>query len=447
MSSDDIVISVSGLSKNYRVFGHPGDRIKQALTLGRVHFHREFQALTDISFSIRKGETVGIIGRNGSGKSTLLQLVCGILKPTSGSVEVTGRISALLELGTGFHAEFTGRENVFFQGAVMGFSPAQMGDRFDGIAAFADIGEFIDQPVRTYSSGMYVRLAFAVAVHTDPDILVVDEALAVGDARFQAKCFRHFEKLKERGATLLVVSHATELITRICDRAVFLDRGQLVAIDDAATVVDRYLEHLFSGTAGNIDGPPEVQNSDEFSQDIFLQDDQERFPLRPAYNSDEHRWGNRKAAILDFNLIGPGGGHATHIDCDVNSLELILKILFLDDVHKPVYGLMVKSKEGQLLCAVNSMERTDVSGPRRLDERIFVSFSLSPNLEPGDYFISVGVSDASGEDIVPLDRRYDSIHLRIVGRARNQGYVNMSPIVVLADPGSRARTQSGRDTA
>jgi ABC-type polysaccharide/polyol phosphate transport system ATPase subunit len=186
----DAVISVNKLTKTYRIFGHPGDRIKQALTFGRMRFHREFTALKDVSFEIKKGETIGIIGRNGSGKSTLLQLICGILKATAGSVQVNGRIVALLELGAGFNPEFTGTENVYFQGALMGFTRAQMDERFDGIADFAEIGEFIDQPVRTYSSGMFVRLAFSTAMHLNPEILVVDEALAVGDAGFQQKCFR-----------------------------------------------------------------------------------------------------------------------------------------------------------------------------------------------------------------------------------------------------------------
>ena len=198
MANDDIAISVKNLTKTYRIFGHPGDRIKQALTLGRVRFHNEFTAVRDASFEVKKGEAVGIIGRNGSGKSTLLQLICGILKPTSGEVHVNGRISALLELGSGFNPEFTGRENIYFQGAVTGFSKQQVDERITDIIAFADIGEFIDQPVRTYSSGMYVRLAFAVIAHADAAILIVDEALAVGDAIFTQKCFRFLNEFRKR---------------------------------------------------------------------------------------------------------------------------------------------------------------------------------------------------------------------------------------------------------
>ena len=236
----DMAISVKNLTKTYRIFGHPGDRIKQALTLGRMKFHREFTALRDVSFEIKKGETLGIIGRNGSGKSTLLQLICGILKPTSGSVQVNGRISALLELGTGFNPEFTGRENVYFQGAVMGIPKVEMERRFDNIATFADIGEFIDQPVRTYSSGMYLRLAFAVAVNVDTEILVVDEALAVGDPGFRSRCFRRIGELRNAGCTILFVSHDMEQIAKLCNQAMLIDEGELLLTGRPEAVVKQF---------------------------------------------------------------------------------------------------------------------------------------------------------------------------------------------------------------
>jgi ABC-type polysaccharide/polyol phosphate transport system ATPase subunit len=244
MPADDIAISVRNLTKTYRLFGHPGDRVKQFFSLGFKQYHREFTALKDVSFDIKKGETVGIIGRNGSGKSTLLQLICGILKPTSGSVHVNGRISALLELGAGFNPEFTGRENVYFQGALMGFTQAQMDERFDQIAAFADIGDFIDQPVRTYSSGMFVRLAFAVAVHVDPDILVIDEVLAVGDATFQKRCFDRIYHLQSIGVTILVVSHNPYHIERLCDRAAAMHGGNLASLGPAKDILASYHEMM-----------------------------------------------------------------------------------------------------------------------------------------------------------------------------------------------------------
>jgi len=241
--SSDIAISVKNLTKTYRLFDHPGDRVKQALTFGRIKFHREFTALKDVSFEVKKGETVGIIGRNGSGKSTLLQLICGILKPTSGSVTVNGRISALLELGSGFNPEFTGRENIYFQGAIMGFSKADMDGRVEDIVAFADIGEFIDQPVRTYSSGMFVRLAFATAIHSEPDILILDEILAVGDMVFQRKCFESLKRLliKKKPAVILV-SHEIRQIQRFCTQAVFLHDGKMVSAGSSTETCRLYIE-------------------------------------------------------------------------------------------------------------------------------------------------------------------------------------------------------------
>lgn len=240
MPSDDIAIAARNLSKTYRIFGHPGDRIKQAMSFGLKKFHRQFAALTDVSFEVPKGHTVGIIGRNGSGKSTLLQLVCGILKPTSGTVRAGGRVSALLELGAGFNPEFTGRENVYFQGALMGIKKKEMDKRFDDITEFADIGEYIEQPVRTYSSGMFVRLAFAVAISTDPTILIVDEALSVGDIAFQHKCRKKMQDLTNSGVTLLVVSHERMTITALCDRCILLDQGRVLLEGLPSDVFDYY---------------------------------------------------------------------------------------------------------------------------------------------------------------------------------------------------------------
>ena len=236
-----VAISVRNLSKSYRLFSHPGDRIKQFFSLGLRQYHHEFAALNDVSFDIKRGETIGIIGRNGSGKSTLLQVICGILKPTSGTVQVNGRVSALLELGAGFNPEFTGRENVFFQGAILGLGIEEMNAQFAAIAAFSDIGEFIDQPVRTYSSGMFVRLAFSVAIHVSPEILVIDEALAVGDQVFQRRCIDYLDRLRQDGhTTIIFVSHNIRQVERLCARALLLDQGRMIALEDANAACNRY---------------------------------------------------------------------------------------------------------------------------------------------------------------------------------------------------------------
>jgi lipopolysaccharide transport system ATP-binding protein len=233
-------IEVNGLSKCYQIYNKPSDRLKQMLVLGRKQYYKEFWALKDVSFKIKKGETVGIIGRNGAGKSTLLQMLCGTLHPSSGEIQTNGRLAALLELGAGFNPEFTGRENVYLSAALHGLSDADILERFDNIAAFADIGDFIDQAVRSYSTGMFVRLAFAVQVHLDPDVFVIDEALAVGDQRFVQKCYRKLEELKNRGTSLLFVSHDTTAIKMLSDRAIWIHDGKLREIGDASRVVDAY---------------------------------------------------------------------------------------------------------------------------------------------------------------------------------------------------------------
>ncbi|WP_223462051.1 ABC transporter ATP-binding protein [Pseudomonas sp. A-R-26] len=242
--SSDIAIKVENLNKCYHIYDKPHDRLKQMLMRGRRQYFQEFWALRDVSFEINKGETVGIIGRNGSGKSTLLQMICGTLNPTSGSIQTQGRIAALLELGAGFNPEFTGRENVYMNGAILGLTQDQIDSRFEEIASFADIGSFIEQPVKTYSSGMFVRLAFASNIMSRPEIMIVDEALSVGDMNFQAKCMTALTRIQDNGATILFVSHDVGSVKSLCSRGVYLERGQLVAQGRAADVAERYVRTM-----------------------------------------------------------------------------------------------------------------------------------------------------------------------------------------------------------
>jgi ABC-type polysaccharide/polyol phosphate transport system ATPase subunit len=242
--SSEIAIKVENLSKCYHLYDKPRDRLMQMLVRGSKQYFREFWALKDVSFEIKKGETVGIIGRNGSGKSTLLQMLCGTLNPSAGAIYTQGRIAALLELGSGFNPEFTGRENVYLNGAIHGLSSSEIDAVFDDVASFADIGKFLDQPVKTYSSGMYARLAFSAAIFVSPDIFVVDEILAVGDAPFQAKCIKAFHKLRDRGTAILLVSHDTYMIRNFCQRALYLRRGNFVDFGDSSTVIGKYNEEV-----------------------------------------------------------------------------------------------------------------------------------------------------------------------------------------------------------
>jgi lipopolysaccharide transport system ATP-binding protein len=320
MSSDDVAIRVSKLGKRYEIYDAPRDRLKQFI-LPRLQsfakreqkqYFREFWALQDVSFEVKKGETAGIIGRNGSGKSTLLQMICGTLSPTSGSVETRGRIAALLELGSGFNPEFTGRENVYMNAAVLGLSKQEMEARFDDIVAFADIGQFVDQPVKTYSSGMVVRLAFAVQSQIDPDILVVDEALSVGDAKFQAKCFERLRQLKENGTSILLVTHSSDQIVTHCSTAILLNSGRQLETGEPKHVVNRYMDLLFGkekkvsapGSGEGSEGAelPDSSVAKPAAAAYLLSDFEDHFFQRSGYNPHEYRWGDGDAAILDFYL-------------------------------------------------------------------------------------------------------------------------------------------------
>lgn len=242
--SSDKTIDVVGLSKCYQIYGRPQDRLLQMIYRGRRQYYKEFWALRDISFTIKKGETVGIIGRNGSGKSTLLQLICGTLHPTAGTICTNGRIAALLELGSGFNPEFTGRENIYMNSSILGLKEAEIDERFDAIAAFADIGDFLEQPVKVYSSGMYVRLAFAVNIMSAPEIMIVDEALSVGDMAFQAKCMTALHRIQEQGATILFVSHDIGSVKSLCSRAIYLDHGCLKSVGSAGRVAEEYIQTI-----------------------------------------------------------------------------------------------------------------------------------------------------------------------------------------------------------
>ncbi|MFT3961574.1 ABC transporter ATP-binding protein [Propionivibrio sp.] len=421
MSSDDIAISVRNLGKTYRLFGHPGDRIMQFLSLGMKKYHNKFTALHDVSFDIKKGETVGIIGRNGSGKSTLLQLICGILKPTTGSVKVNGRISALLELGAGFNPEFTGRENVYFQGAVMGISKGEMDVRFDEIAAFADIGEFVDQPVRTYSSGMFVRLAFAVAISVEPDILVVDEALAVGDARFQARCFERIAAIRGGGGTILLVTHALEQVAHYCDRAMMLHAGGLVADDAPDSTLSRYLAMCAMPGYTTI---PDVPSGRDSGTELCR---------HPAYNSAETRWGDGAASIENIRIVQDGRENPTYLSPG-STVELKITVTSHNDLGGVIFGMTIKSLTGAIVLSVNSQ---DLSAGQlytlRAKEHIEIAFYFNPFLDEGGYLLSLGVVSKTDAGILPHDRRYDVITLSIARPCDADGRTDFAPRFILRD--------------
>ena len=426
MSSDDIAIRVQGLSKCYGIYANPHDRLKQFILprlqrlIGQAskQYFREFWALKDVSFEIKKGETVGIIGRNGSGKSTLLQMICGTLNPTSGSIQTNGRIAALLELGSGFNPEFTGRENVYMNAAVLGLSKEEVDERFDDIAAFADIGQFIDQPVKTYSSGMVVRLAFAVQSQVEPDILVVDEALSVGDAKFQAKCFERLRQLKENGTSILLVTHSSEQIVTHCSTAILLNNGAQLETGEPRHVVNRYMDLLFGKEKTAIQTESkrhsEVPAASCTAIAYQLSQLEDCFATRHGYNPYEYRWGDGAATILDYYLTTDDETYPSAISTG-QRVTLAVSIKFHRDFYRPILGITIKTKEGVTVYGVNSetLECGDFLKLGRGGSVAQVETVFTCRLAPGDYFVSLGIASKYGEDVIPHDRRYDSVYLQI----------------------------------
>jgi len=437
----DSSIVVQDVSKCFHIFDKPGDRLKQMFHRRRK-LSRDFWALRDISFRVAPGETVGIVGRNGSGKSTLLQMICGTLAVTSGDIQVKGRVGALLELGSGFNPDFTGRENVFLSAAILGLSREETEHRFDDIVAFADLANFIDQPVKTYSSGMAVRLAFAVQSQIDPDILIVDEALAVGDARFQAKCFDRLKRLKENGTSILLVTHSSDQIVNHCSRAILLDSGRLVLQDEPRVVVNRYMDLLFGRDREAAEkSAPEliVSGTTDHGTDLNpLSLSKDVFSEKRAYNQHEYRWGDGAAAILDFSLEADG-----HLDprfvTSGQSMRLAVSVRFNRDVVRPIFGMTIKTKEGVTVAGTNSellSSEVHTHGLGVAGTGVVVQMDFKCLLATGDYFISIGVASRAEEAVVPHDRRYDAVHFSVAPALHFYGLtdLDMTMAVTPASP-------------
>ena len=407
----ELVIDAASLGKCYHVYERPSHRLLQGLTGDSRRFYTEFWALRGVDLKVRRGETLGIIGRNGSGKSTLLQMIAGTLAPTEGRIEVEGRIAALLELGSGFNPEFTGRENVFMNAAILGLTTGQVEARLDRILAFADIGTFIDQPIRNYSRGMVMRLAFAVMANVDADVLIIDEALAVGDAFFTQKCMRFLREFKERG-TLLFVSHDDSAVSGLCDTALWLENGTVRGYGTAKDVVHSYLESVIAEREGGAGAARESRAPLRAT------------PLRQEPLHDARRqWingGNLRNDIhvVPFDPESPGFGELrarmTDVllrDADGNrlawcvggeSVVLEVDVLAEDEVKRPIVGFYLKDRLGQQLFGDNTY-LTPYDSPRAMQpgQRLRARFSFEmPRLRSGDYFITIGIADGDKEEHV-----------------------------------------------
>lgn len=443
----EYAISVKDVTKIYRLYDKPIDRLKESLSLTHKEYHKDFFALNGISFAVEKGQTMGIIGTNGSGKSTILKIITGVLTPTSGSVQVNGKISALLELGAGFNMEYTGIENIYMNGTMMGYSKKEMEKKLQDILDFAEIGDFVYQPVKTYSSGMFVRLAFALAINVEPEILIVDEALSVGDVFFQAKCYRRMEEIRKSGTTILMVTHDMGSIIKYCDRVVLLNKGEFISEGEAGHMVDLYKKIL----AGQMDSlreelahekedgkkaggeePEESLLSELFQPKMGI----DEMPDTSAIHTDKlmkeqitinaHRteYGDGRAEIYDLGLL----------DERKNLTNLLLKgemftirecIRFTADIEAPIFTYTIKDKKGTELTGTNTMyEGTEIQSVKAGDEYM-VEFTQKMSLQGGEYLLSMSCTGFEHGEHVVYHRLYDVANITVISNKNTVGVYDM----------------------
>lgn len=443
MSSDSVAIRVQGLSKCYQVYDQASDRLKQFVLprlrrwMGRTSasYFREFWSLQDINFEVKRGETVGIIGRNGSGKSTLLQIICGTLHPSAGQVAVRGRVAALLELGSGFNPEFTGRENVFLNAAVLGLTKTETEQRFADIEAFADIGDFINQSVKTYSSGMLVRLAFAVVAHVDADILVIDEALAVGDAFFTQKCMRFLRTFMQHG-TILFVSHDTAAIQSLCTRAIWLERGKIVQQGSPKEVSEHYLEAFYEEQHGKgtttklkpVDAPVSIDDVPlkdprlEYMNASNLRNDLELF----QFDAHASGFGQGGASISSVQFLDLAGAPLSWV-IGGEMVRLQITVHCHVDLRSPIIGFTVKDKLGQGLFGDNtSLTYQDAPQSTVSGQMLVASFTFEmPRLAPGDYSVLAAVADGSQQDHIQHHWIHDALIFKSASQSVPTGLIGI----------------------
>ncbi|MFT5603783.1 MAG: lipopolysaccharide transport system ATP-binding protein [Paracoccaceae bacterium] len=438
--SSDVAITIDGIGKCYQMYGNPRDRLKQFIVprLNKlifrpaVQYYKEFWALRDITFAITKGETIGVIGRNGSGKSTLLQILCGTLTPTTGSYIANGKIAALLELGSGFNPEFTGRENVFMNASLLGLSERRIKEKFADIVNFADIGEFIDQPVKTYSSGMYVRLAFAVIAHVDADILVIDEALAVGDAVFTQKCMRFLRQFKKNG-TIIFVSHDMSSVLNLCDRAIWLDAGSVKSEGVSVEVAEKYLQHTLQATYGDdveleaVGGEKsDVQRSPVNSEVETVIDYEGSFFSEPNLDAATG-WKTGAGEILSVEIINAQDSSKTVFKGGEN-VKIKIRAILHNDFDRPILGFLVRDKLGQDLFGENTLVATDLQPfTAVVGDEIEGEFSFKlPMLPNGQYVVTAALANGDFNEHVQHHWLHDAVVMNVSNSKIRHGLVGIS---------------------
>ena len=460
MDTKQLAIHVEGLNKVYRLYDHNRDRLFDSLGLARKKRYREHFALNNVDLDVYQGECVGIIGTNGSGKSTILKIITGVLNPTSGAVQVNGRISALLELGAGFNYEYNGIENVYLNGTMIGFSEKEIDEKLQDILDFADIGDYVYQPVKTYSSGMFVRLAFAVAINIDPEILIVDEALSVGDVFFQAKCYHKFEEFKKQGKTILFVSHDLSAISKYCDRAVLLNQGVKLGEGSARDMIDIYKqvlvgqyelpagdkkanlaadEDIRKAAAGKPDSPegerdpagaagPAQGGVPEPQDGPGTQPDGGK-PV-PGINVQALEYGTKEAEILEYYMTD-GAGLRTSAILKGEVFTLHMKVKAHKDLPAPIFALSIKNIKGVEITGTNTMVEKSFLESVAAGDVLTVTFTQKVRLQGGEYLLSLGVTGYEGDAFTVYHRLYDILNLTVISDHDTVGYFDMESEVIV----------------
>lgn len=420
----ELIIEVSNLNKVYKLFNKPSDRLKESLNIRKKKYSTDYYALKNINLKIKKGECVGFIGKNGAGKSTLLKILTGVLTPSSGNVRIDGKVAALLELGAGFNPDMTGIENIYLTGTIMGYSNTEIDNMLNDIIEFADIGEFINQPVKLYSSGMFARLAFAVNINVNPDILIVDEALSVGDVFFQAKCYKKFEELKKRGVTILFVTHSLSAVIKYCDHAVILNNGEKVAEGNPKEMVDLYKKVLVNMADVNL----KVNNRNNREPESKQLENNKKWADKLVKNPNANEYGNNLAEIIDFAIIDENN-EVTNIIKKGSRFSIKIKAKFKTHIEDPIFAFTILNLQGVDITGTNTLIENVGALKVETNETITVTFTQNMSLQGGEYLLSLGLTGYFQGEFTVYHRLYDICNLSVISDKNSVGFFDMNSTI------------------
>ena len=408
----DLAVRLSNLTKIYQLYENPQDRIKEVINPFNKNYHHDFYAINDVSLDIQTGESVAIIGKNGAGKSTLLKMITGVLTPTSGKLEVNGKIASLLELGAGFNPEMTGLENIYLNGTLMGFLKEEMDEKIDAILQFADIGEFINQPVKMYSSGMFARLAFSLSINVDPDILIIDEALSVGDMAFQMKCFKKFQQFQKQGKTILFVTHALDTVIRYCNRGIVIDEGRAVFDDTSKYAVDAFKKVL----SGNF-----YENKRE---NKIVTEGTKLLKMSFQTNRELDTYGNGKVLIVDYGILDENNLPSSIFEYN-GIFKVVIRAKFFETIIEPIFAFTLKDSKGLEITGTNTSMKYVTTGTYTSEQVVTVTFTQKADIRPGKYSLSIGCVSVNENGLEVYNRIYDAIIFDIIGSNQMVGFFDL----------------------